>query len=62
MENELIYINKACEQIPQFNEYINIIKEQSTEPIKDLNDLELILRTHTTEQVFEFLPRFISLL
>lgn len=60
--NDFILINKACEEIKDFKKYIDIIQDTSQTPIEDLKSLELILVNHTTQQVFEFMPRFISLL
>jgi HD-like signal output (HDOD) protein len=55
-------INKAIQEIPAFAEYVAQIEDQSKTPDKDLQDIELILQGHTSQQVYDFMPRFISLL
>lgn len=55
-------IRQAIEVIPDFKNYINIIKERSDTPEEDLQSLEFILCGHTVKQVYDFLPRFISLI
>lgn len=62
MDKQFTLIQKAIKEIPKFRNYIEQIKKESTTPKKDLQALEFILQNHTSKQVFDFMPRFISLL
>lgn len=62
MTKQFKLITQAMETNQTFKKYIDIIKKESKEPFKDLQDLEYILQGHTVKQVTDFLPRFISLL
>ena len=62
MEKQFTLIQQAIKEIPKFRNYIEQIKTESTTPREDLQALEFILQNHTIKQVYDFLPRFVSLL
>jgi hypothetical protein len=56
------HIEAAIQQLPDFEQYITLIKERSLDASEDLLSIEYILTYHTAEQAYNFMPRFISLI
>lgn len=54
-------IETLIKEEPKIEKYINIIKERSDDINSDIRAIEYLSINHTSEQICDFLPRYISI-
>lgn len=54
-------IQTLINEEPNIEKYINILKERSDDIESDIKAIEYLSINHTSEQIYNFLPRYISI-